>query len=322
LREIGLAAKMSGMQNSTTELDPVGVFFADPESHLSDILYLYFRAYKRKLIWSFFNQALTQLNLPPSATVSIADIGASSGFDALYLLRRLTGNFRDPIPYEKISLELVEGDARLIQEGGNIFRSALPKSGVQFHYHDVPLVEGIPLEANSQDIVICSEVVEHLEHPELLLGDIFRILKPGGFLMLTTDNSPSVLQLIRRIPIWLKGRYNEVYKRPEKESEIFTTTCHQGQYYPIYGHINLNRTSYWEKLCVNAGFEINSYGTYESIRRGGGSKSPMALAAYFLAGALVYHLLPPNLGRHFGDTTALLLKRSVAKASFESAILF
>jgi hypothetical protein len=29
--------------------DPLAVFLSDPESHLSDILYLYFRIYKKRL---------------------------------------------------------------------------------------------------------------------------------------------------------------------------------------------------------------------------------------------------------------------------------
>ena len=83
-----------------------------------------------------------------------------------------------------------------------------------------------------------------------------------------------------------------------------------GREYPIFGHINLNPTRCWEKLCIRAGFELGAYGTYESIRRGGGSKSPLALAGYFALGALVYYLLPRKVGRFFGDTTALLLRKS------------
>jgi hypothetical protein len=97
--------------------DPLAAFLSDPESHLSAILYLYFRIYKKKLLWSFTQTALAWLHLDRSDTLSIADIGASMGFDALYLLRMLTRNFRKPLPCDRVSLSLVEGDQKLIAGG-------------------------------------------------------------------------------------------------------------------------------------------------------------------------------------------------------------
>ena len=292
--------------------DPLAAFLSDPESHLSDILYLYFRIYKKKLLWRFLQRALTALNLGASQTLHVADIGASMGFDALYLLRRLTGNFREALPCDRVILSLVEGDEQLIAAGEKTLKTALSRSRVAFSYYHCPLVESLPLPEASQDLAICSEVVEHLEAPENLLREISRILKPGGFLILTTDNSPSFLQHLRRIPVLLRGRYRESYTRPSKESVTEGTFQWKGREYPIYGHVNLNPTRHWEKLCRQTGFEVASYGTYESIRRGGGSKSPLVLAAYFAWGALVYYLMPRSVGRFFGDTTALLLRKPAA----------
>ena len=117
-------------------------------------------------------------------------------------------------------------------------------------------------------------------------------------------------------PIYLLRMLTESFSQPlpfkkvrleliEGDSDLIA----EGESFPIYGHINLNPTRVWEKIAQSAGFKIRNYGTYESIRRGGGSKSPSALAFYFLAGAFVYHLLPPRLGRFFGDSTALLLEK-------------
>ena len=289
--------------------DPLAAFLSDPESHLSDILYLYFRIYKKKLLWRFLQMVMATLRPSASQTLHLADIGASMGFDALYLLRRLTKNFRQPLPCNRIVLSLVEGDQELIARGEKTLQTALRDSRVEFSYHHSPLVESLPLAAASQDLTICSEVVEHLEAPESLLRELFRILKPGGFLILTTDNSPSFLQHLRRIPVLLRGRYREAYTRPSKESVIEGTFTWRGREYPIYGHLNLNPTRHWEKLSAQAGFAVASYGTYESLRRGGGSKSPLVLASYFGLGALVYYLMPRRLGRFFGDTTALLLRK-------------
>lgn len=44
------------------------------------------------------------------------------------------------------------------------------------------------LPNNSVDVVLCFEVIEHLEKPDKLLKEIFRILKPGGTCVLSTPN--------------------------------------------------------------------------------------------------------------------------------------
>jgi 2-polyprenyl-3-methyl-5-hydroxy-6-metoxy-1,4-benzoquinol methylase len=289
--------------------DPLAIFLSDPESHLSDILYLYFRIYKKRLFWRFMQTALAGLHLDRSQTLLIADVGASMGFDVLYLLRRLSKNFREPLPCDRIHLSLLEGDQKLISTGEQTLKNALATASVDFEYYRHPLVEDLPLGDRSQHLVICSEVVEHLEEPARLLREVFRILRPGAFFMLTTDNSPNLLQRIKRIPAWLSGNYRRVYARPVKESTAGARMSWNGQEYPIFGHINLNPTRHWERLCAREGFELAEYGTYESIRRGGGSKSPLALAAYFALGALVYSFLPRSIGRFFGDTTALLLRK-------------
>jgi 2-polyprenyl-3-methyl-5-hydroxy-6-metoxy-1,4-benzoquinol methylase len=289
--------------------DPLALFLSDPESHLSDILYLYFRIYKKRLFWRFMQTALARLHFDRSHTLFIADVGASMGFYALYLLRRLTKNFREPLPCHRIHLSLLEGDQKLISAGERTLKNALATASVEFKYYRHPLVEDFPLRDRSQHLVICSEVVEHLEEPARLLREVFRIFRPGAFFMLTTDNSPNLPQLIKRIPAWLSGKYRQIYARPLKESTAEVSMSWNAQEYPIFGHINLNPTRHWERLCAREGFELAEYGTYESLRRGGGSKSPLALAAYFTFGALVYGFLPRSIGRFFGDTTALLLRK-------------
>ena len=290
--------------------DPLAMFLSDPESHFSDILYLYFRIYKKRLLWNFAQTAFAKLNLDSSKSLCITDIGASMGFDVLYLLRKLTRNFSVPLPYRKVLVSLVEGDENLIANGERTWKNVVTASEIAFQYCHHPLVEALPLEDESQHLAICSEVVEHLQEPGMLLQEVFRILKPGGFLILTTDNSPSLLQRIRRIPVWMSGTYRKFYGRQSTTPEVVATVRWHGEEYPIFGHINLNSTRYWEKMSERIGFQISKYGTYESIRRGGGSQSPFILAGYFILGAMVYHLMPRSIGRYFGDTTALLLGKS------------
>jgi SAM-dependent methyltransferase len=52
--------------------------------------------------------------------------------------------------------------------------------------------EGLPLADESVDVVAFSEVIEHLLRPELAVWEIARVLKPGGALVLTTNNASEV----------------------------------------------------------------------------------------------------------------------------------
>jgi SAM-dependent methyltransferase len=63
-----------------------------------------------------------------------------------------------------------------------------------------PAAERLPqrlaLEDGSADLVILAHVIEHLYHPMQLLGEVWRVLKPGGRLLLSTDNAFTVTALL------------------------------------------------------------------------------------------------------------------------------
>ena len=48
--------------------------------------------------------------------------------------------------------------------------------------------ESIPLKDNSQNLVLLESVLEHVESPSKCLDEIFRVLAPGGILVISTTN--------------------------------------------------------------------------------------------------------------------------------------
>lgn len=95
---------------------------------------------------------------------------------------------------------------------------------------------------NRFDIALCSEVIEHLHDSPVALSNIYRALKPGGHLILTTPNRYSTMELFARLlafkPVAKLAR--KIYGEPVDD----------------LGHINrLTRTQLRGQI-IDSGFEI------------------------------------------------------------------
>jgi ubiquinone/menaquinone biosynthesis C-methylase UbiE len=51
---------------------------------------------------------------------------------------------------------------------------------------------GLPFAAGTFDVVVMSEVIEHLIRPELAVWEVARVLRPGGVFVMTTNNASEV----------------------------------------------------------------------------------------------------------------------------------
>lgn len=61
--------------------------------------------------------------------------------------------------------------------------------------------KGLPFKANVFDVVIASEVLEHLNHPEKFFEEVTRVLKDDGILIITTPNSNNLTyRILRAMP--------------------------------------------------------------------------------------------------------------------------
>ena len=102
----------------------------------------------------------------------ILDVGCGDGFH-LNLLRR----------YGKPgwTLEGVDIDARAVE--------LAQKVGITIHKGTI---EDLDLPPQWYDVVYTLQTVEHVAHPDEVLAAIHRVLKPGGRLVIVTDNTRSV----------------------------------------------------------------------------------------------------------------------------------
>jgi 2-polyprenyl-3-methyl-5-hydroxy-6-metoxy-1,4-benzoquinol methylase len=98
------------------------------------------------------------------------------------------------------------------------------------------------LPAQGFDLILCTEVIEHIEDSAAALRGMRRLLKPGGVLVLSTPQRYSPLELAAKIA-FLPGviqLVRRIYREPVLET----------------GHINLMTARTVQRQLQSAGFEI------------------------------------------------------------------
>lgn len=99
---------------------------------------------------------------------------------------------------------------------------------IQFRAHD--LSEPLPFEENRFRAIWCSEVLEHLFDPAFALREMHRVLRPGGFILVTVP---------------YHGRLKNVMIALFKWDHHFD---------PEYPHIRFFTENTLRRLCEKAGF--------------------------------------------------------------------
>lgn len=106
-------------------------------------------------------------------------------------------------------LDLPAGDgvnSRRLAGAGFSVRAAdlFPQNcrGEGFTCDAVDMTKALPYADNSFDGILCSEGIEHIDNQMFLLRELYRILKPGGILIITT---PNILNLEGRLGLLLSG---------------------------------------------------------------------------------------------------------------------
>jgi SAM-dependent methyltransferase len=74
----------------------------------------------------------------------------------------------------------------------------------------VNLHEPIPLPDAAFDVVVLTEVLEHLQAPFCVIAEASRMLKPGGYLVFTT---PNIFRLHSRFQFFLTGKHKLIRRR-------------------------------------------------------------------------------------------------------------
>jgi 2-polyprenyl-3-methyl-5-hydroxy-6-metoxy-1,4-benzoquinol methylase len=108
-----------------------------------------------------------------------------------------------------------------------VFRTGMAARGIPVE--DVDLEhEFLPFADGTFDRVLATEILEHLDHPGLLLGECLRVLRPRGTLFLTT---PNVVDLSNRLHT-VRGRSPQSHLVGIDETFRMNEWVHRREYAP------------------------------------------------------------------------------------------
>lgn len=136
----------------------------------------------RDRLWMALRRAADYL--PPGA-LTVVDLGTYPG-SLLRLLHRVLSPRRCRLIGVGLMVSEEFRRAMAAYCGAEILTVNLDPQNVQLHGKGYP--SRIPLGDGSADVAFALEVVEHLVSPSHLLAEAFRILAPGGHLLVTTPN--------------------------------------------------------------------------------------------------------------------------------------
>ncbi|OGE32036.1 hypothetical protein A2631_02875 [Candidatus Daviesbacteria bacterium RIFCSPHIGHO2_01_FULL_44_29] len=146
--------------------------------------YTHKNPFQRILLNNFF-KALSQI-LRPLRVETILDVGCGEGF----ILAKLK---QEKIGKKLIGIDLSKAALRI---GKNIHPKLTLKLGSIYK---------LPFKDNAFDLVLCTEVLEHLKNPPKALAEIIRV--SGRYIFLSVPNEPFFIaaNLIRGKNVWRLG---------------------------------------------------------------------------------------------------------------------
>lgn len=149
-------------------------------------------AYHRYRKWETLRQIVR--NLKPSDLV--LDVGCGTGLITREIPRQCQGVVA--LDLNRWALSRMDGQPHVAKVQGD--------------------AEALPIQDKSIDLVIATEVIEHLEEPEKAAGELFRVCKRGGRAVGSVPSTSAVWKFRRQLSLTCSG--NEPFHNSFARSEI------------------------------------------------------------------------------------------------------
>ncbi|MEK9132225.1 MAG: methyltransferase domain-containing protein, partial [Patescibacteria group bacterium] len=134
------------------------------------------------------------------------------------------------------------------------------------------------VRGKSFDVIVLSDILEHLAHPKEFLGEIYNLLSPNGIILISVPNGYGPFEIenfiLRRTGILKLGRWLKqklVSQKGTQEESALQTLNHDN------GHVQFFTRDKFGKLLKDAGFYVRNF------KKGcvlGGSLTARAVSAF------------------------------------------
>ena len=117
-------------------------------------------------------EAIGHLALRLTPAIDIADLGAGEGLVSQLLAHRAR------------QVWCIDNSPRMVEVGTELAR----KNGLANLTYKLGDIESVPLPDRSVDLAILSQALHHAQHPQQAVNEAFRILRPGGQVLILDLN--------------------------------------------------------------------------------------------------------------------------------------
>lgn len=117
-------------------------------------------------------EAIGHLALRLTPAIEIADLGAGEGLLSQLLAQRAR------------QVWCIDNSPRMVEVGTEFAK----KNGLANLTYQLGDIEQVPLPDSSVDLAILSQALHHAQHPETAVNEAFRILRPGGQILILDLN--------------------------------------------------------------------------------------------------------------------------------------
>ncbi len=142
-------------------------------------------------------EAIGHLLLQLTPAIDIVDLGAGEGILSQLLARRAKNVY------------CIDNSPRMVEVGTQLAR----EYGFENLHYQLGDIESVPLADESVDLAMLSQALHHARHPQTALKEAFRILRPGGQLLIL-DLNKHTFEKAREIYAdqWLGFSQNRLYQ--------------------------------------------------------------------------------------------------------------
>lgn len=166
-------------------------------------------------------EAIGHLALRLAPQIEVADLGAGEGLISQLLARRVG------------RVWCIDNSPRMVEVGTELAE----KNGLDNLTYKLGDIEKVPLDDNSVDLAILSQALHHAQHPPAAMAEAFRILRPGGQVLLL-DLKAHTFEKARELyaDVWLGFSENDLHgmMRSAGFDQVEVTTVSREEQEPFF----------------------------------------------------------------------------------------